>query len=174
MAKTHPIYRLHKIKVHPNRWLGWAIAYAVFVAMTMVGYIQVSEINFESQIAENQFFPWHSYLNSHLGFGLRYPADWSIESVNASEVNFIPSLSSDDGVSIQVTTLAAEKTIRKNLKVLSEAPTLLDNHTATKITNDLGWGHSETVITAPYKNKLYVIRGSDVLVQKLQLTFNLE
>jgi hypothetical protein len=89
--KKHPIYRLHKIKIHPNRWLAWTIAYAVIVAIALIGYITVSEVNFESQIAENEYHPRHFYQNTRLGFSANFPADWAIESdVNLNMVSFVP------------------------------------------------------------------------------------
>lgn len=171
--KKHPIFRLHKIKIYPNRWLIWAIAYALIVAVAMVGYIKVSEINFETaQIAENQFQPWHSYINHSLGFSLRYPADWSIEATNSSAVTFIPSNSTDAGVTVAVAKPSAQKALQKSLKILSKTSTILDGQPATKILNDLGSNHSETVILTVVNKQLYVVRGTNSLVAKLMLTFN--
>lgn len=175
MAKKHPIYRLHRIKVHHNRWLIWAIAYSVIVAIAIIGYISVSEVNFESQIiAENNFHSWHTYKNFPLGFSVRYPADWAIEADDNTTVDFVPNSNSDQGVTIAVTAPASEKAIRKSLKILREASIMLDGQPAQKITNDLGRGHSETVILAAHMSKLYVLRGSDSLVRQLQLTFRFE
>lgn len=174
MAKSkYKFNKLYNIKLHSNRWLIWAIAYALIVAVAVIGYIQVSEINFETgQIAENQFQPWHSYTDHSLGFSLRYPTDWSIEATNSSNVTFIPANSTDAGVTVQVAKSSAQKAFQKSLKILSQTKTALDGQPAIKIMNDLGKGHSETVILAVYKTKLYIMRGTDSLVAKLMLTFN--
>jgi hypothetical protein len=171
-TKKHPIYRLHKIKIHPNRWLGWSIAYGLIVAVALVGYIKVSDVNFEAQLAENEFHPWHSYNDARLGFGIRYPADWSIEADNNSTISFLPTNLSDEGVSVHVTKPSAEKAIRRTLKILEESKIALDGQIAAKIINNLGQGHTETVILAVHKSKLYVLRGTDSFVEKLILTFH--
>ncbi|MEJ0021323.1 MAG: PsbP-related protein [Candidatus Doudnabacteria bacterium] len=173
MAKTK-LSKIHKIVIHPNRWLIWTIAYAVIVTVALVGYIKVTDVSFEAQVAENTFYPWHNYKDSRLGFDVRYPADWSIEADSNSAITFVPSTNSDEGVTVEVTSPDSEKAIRKTLKISSEVSTQLDDMPAQKIANDLGMGHSETVILALHGNKLYVIRGTDAFVRQLQLTFHFE
>lgn len=173
MAKKHPIYRLHKIKIHHNRWFIWAIAYVIIVAIAMVGYIKVSEIKEETQNAESVYQPWHNYNDAKLGFGVRIPADWSIEA-DASAISFAPTNSSDLGVSISVISPTAEKSLRKSLKISQETEISLDDNPSQKIKNNLENGHSETIILAVHNKKLYVLRGTDSLVQKLLLTFHFE
>ena len=167
MAKTKS-YKFHNIKIHDNRWLIWAIAYLLFVAIAMLGYLKIANIDLES--SENSYSPMHSYIDARLGFGLRYPADWSIEASNSS-IAFLPAQTSDAGVTVIVTTPDAEKSIRKALNIIKEITTTLDNTPASKLINDLGDGHSETVVIAPYNRKLYVVRGSGNLVEKLLQTF---
>lgn len=171
MAK-HPIYRLHKIKVHHNRWLAWAVAYSVIIAIALTGYIVVSEVNFETQTAENNYYPSHIYQDTRLGFSVLYPADWSIEADDNSTISFVPMNDSDQGVSVQVTGTQFEKTIRNSLDILKETGIKLDNKPAVKITNDLGRGYSESIILATHNNKLYVVRGTDSLVQRLTSAFH--
>jgi hypothetical protein len=171
--KKHPIFRLHKIKIHRNRWLIWAVVYVVVVALATVGYIQVSNINFETQnLADSQFVPWHSYTNQDLNFSLRYPADWSIEASDKTTVNFVPSDSSDEGVSVSILKPAAETAIRKGLKNWSQDRITIDGNTAVKIRNSSDDGYSETIVMALRKSQLYVLRGTSSLVEKLLLTFN--
>ncbi|MEO8065341.1 MAG: hypothetical protein ABI643_00605 [Candidatus Doudnabacteria bacterium] len=169
MAKK--LHKFHQIIVHPNRWLVWAIVYGIFVTIALVGYIQVTEVNFESQIAENTFQPWHTFQDIRLGFRVHFPADWSIEAVNSSMINIFPSTISDEGVSVLVVPPASENAIRKTLKIVQENTIRVDGSPAQKIINDLGGGHSETVVLAQHNNKLYELRGTDNLVMKLVLTF---
>ncbi len=172
--KKHRLRNLHKIKIYHNRWLIWAIAYVVIFATAMIGYLKVSDINFETQqIADTQFQPWHSYKNTYLGFSQRYPADWWLEVQDQSSIVFVPS-GSDQGVTVRVVKPSAETAIRKTLKISNESRTLLDNNPAAKLTNDLGDSHFETVILSIHNHRLYVLRGSQSLVQKLLLTFNFE
>jgi hypothetical protein len=167
MAKTK-LHKLHKIKIHHNRWLIWAIAYLLFVGIAMLGYLKIANLDLEN--SENNYIPMHSYSDARLGFAMRYPADWSIEASNTS-IAFLPAGSSDAGVTVSVLNTTAESSLRKSLQIKKESKITLDNRQSTKIINDLGQGHTETVILTNYNNKLYVFRGSDDLVSKLGLTF---
>ena len=171
MAKIKP-YHLHKIKIHPNRWLIWAIAYALIIAIGMIGYIRVTDVTFESQIgAENEFQPWRSYADQRLGFVQRYPADWSIEASNKSTIGFIPAKTSSEGVSISVETPVAEKDIRRALDIIDEKIVMVDGKKGKELTSDLGHGAFETVILVTNNNKLFVIRGDERYVHEFLLTF---
>lgn len=172
--KKHPIFRLHKIKIHPNRWLIWAIAYAIIVTIAVVGYIKVSEVNFESQVAENQYSPWHNYKDNKLGFGIRYPAEWAMETTDNSVISFTPTKSPDEGVSVAVLKPSAENAIRGNLKISEESRITLDGNRAVRIVNDLGNNYFETIVMAIRGQRLYVLRGTDALMQELLLTFYFE
>ncbi|MBX4187335.1 MAG: hypothetical protein KW802_03745 [Candidatus Doudnabacteria bacterium] len=167
MAKTKS-RKFHKIRIHHNRWLMWALAYFIFVAIALLGYLKIANLDLESSVMD--FQPMHSYTDKRLGFALRYPADWSIEAANAS-ISFVPSNTADDGVNVSVTTPNQESSIRRTLKIKKEVSVTFNAVTATKLTNDLGNGHYETVILAPYNKKLYVIRGTAQLVDNLAQTF---
>ena len=172
--KNHKLNSFFKIKIHNNRWLIWAIAYVVFVAIAVLGYINISISNIDSDIvADNQFQPWRIYKNSDLGFSQRYPSDWWLEKLDKSSVGFVPR-GSDQALTIQVIKPSAETAIRKTLKIRDESRTTLDDNPAAKITNNLGNNHFETVILSIHNHRLYVMRGSQSFVQKFQLTFNFE
>lgn len=167
-----PIYRFHKIKVHDNRWLIWAIAYSLIVAIATVGYIKVTDLQFEKQYADTEFRPWRSYTNSGLGFSVKYPADWSIESDDASSLTFLPTDSPDAGVTVIVTQPSAESEIRSGLNIRKEGRTILDGVNSAFISSALENGHSEAIIMSLHDHKLYVIRGTESFVKKLALTFH--
>ncbi len=172
MAKKQT-FNLHKIKLHPNRWMLWAIAYTLIIAVGMIGYIKVSDVDFEVQaIAQQGFQPWHNYKDTRLGFTLRYPADWTIEAENSSTINFSPANTADEGVSISVIKPTDEKTLRKTLDILSEQRIKLDGNKAVKIINNLGAKHTETFVMSLKNQHLYVLRGSESEIQKLLLTFH--
>ena len=170
MAKTK-LRKLYKIKVHKNRWLIWAIAYVVIVTLALFGYVKVSDLNFDTQMTGNTYQPLHSYNDARLGFGVRYPADWSIGVDSNSSVTFFPSEINLDGVTISVVDPVSEKFIRQDLKIRKESSTFVDGSIGRKIINDIGDNHAETVVLALKDHKLYVIRGSDNLVSKVLLTF---
>jgi len=171
MAKKK--YRIHKIKIHPNRWFIWALAYTIIVAIGLISYIKISDLNFQTQlIAENTFTPWHSYSDKLLGFSVKYPLNWSIEAGADTSVSFVPMDSPDEGVTVSVNKLATEQAIRKPLKVSSEGSIVVDNVLGTNILNKLGGEQFEEVILLKHNQKLYVMRGTEELVQKLALTFH--
>src|SRR3989344_1733447 len=114
MAKRK-LYHLHKIKIHHNRWLIWALAYALIVALALISYIKISDLNISSE-ADSVFSSFHSYSDSRLGFGVRYPADWAIEA-EASSVTFLPPELSDSGVTVTVADPSSSVGIRKKLKL---------------------------------------------------------
>lgn len=167
----HPIYRLHKIIVHPNRWLVWAIAYTILVAAALVSYIRISEINIEIQTADNQFQSWRIFTNPSLGYSLRYPPDWLVEIADDKTIHLVPGNSIYEGVNLIVTEPSAETEIRNGLEISDEIRTSLDGKRAVKIINSYGGGYSESVVMALRSGRLYVMRGPDTMIQKLLLTF---
>jgi hypothetical protein len=172
MAKIK-LHRLHKIKIHKNRWLIWALAYVLFVGIAMTGYLKVSDINFDTSLsADSTLQAQHSYTDARLGFGVRYPADWSIQADSAQSITFFPSDNASDGITVSVADPASEKSIRKALNIWSEDLVNIGTTPAAKIINNLGKGHYETVILAPYNHKLYVLRGNENLVGRMLLTFH--
>ena len=175
MAKNkYKLNKLHKIKIHHNRWLIWALAYAFFVSIALVGYIKVSDINLDTQlIAENNFMPGHSYTDKVMGFNLKYPSNWSIEANSPTSLSFTPENSNDSGVAVSTIPLSAEKALRKSLHINGESPITVDGVAADEIYNDLGNdGHFEVVLLVRNNKKLYVIRGTKELVDQLLQTFN--
>lgn len=172
MAKTKS-RKFHKIRIHHNRWLIWAIAYMLFVTIALVGYLKVSDLNFDSDSAQNQFEPSHSYNDQRLGFSLRYPADWAIEA-DIDSVSFSPNDLTKYGVTVTQTVPSAEGAIRRTLKISSETTVQVDSVKGYKLTNDLGNGNSESVVIVPHKQKLFVIRGPEFFVQKMLMTFKLK
>jgi hypothetical protein len=173
VKKKKQTLQFHKIKIHYNRWLIWAIVYVILVAIALVGYIKISDINIDSEnTAATQFQSFHRFTDQKLGFYTNLPFDWSIETVDANNINFAPVNNSDEGVSVFVLSPSAENSLRKTLTIKSESASKLDASPAETITNDLGSGHTETVILATHNLQLYVIRGTSDLVQKFALIFH--
>lgn len=169
--KKHPIFRLHKIKVHHNRWLIWAIAYVLFVTIALVGYIKITDEAVTEIQAEQVFRSWGEvYQNQKLGFSLRYPVNWE---ATADEVSVVVAPESGDGVEVSVYRPTAERTIRRPLEILDEQPLTLNGFDAVQITNDLGNGKVESVVLVKTSAHIYVIRGEKSNVNKILLTFNL-
>src|SRR3989344_5997847 len=173
MAKRkYKLHHLHKIKVHHNRWLIWALAYALIIAIALVGYIKVSDSNLQTELtAEADFKSWRMYNDQRLGFALRYPSDWSIEVGVDSTINFSPGSSEDVGVEVYRTTTASENAIRRSLDIVTEEEITVNNEPAVRILSDLGGKHLEEVVLIKHNKKLYVVRGTKNLVDRLMQTF---
>lgn len=167
--KKHPIFRLHKIKIHHNRWLIWAIIYVVFVAVAMVGYIAVSDEAVTEYQAEQVFNSWRTYDNSNLGFSLHYPTAWAIESTDAASVTIAPQNAS--GIEVISYKSTAEKVIRKSLTIVAEQPVIVDGIDGIQLINDLGDNNFEAVVLVKNQGHIYVIRGAEPDVSKVLLTF---
>jgi hypothetical protein len=170
MAKRK-LHHLHKIKVHHNRWLIWAVAYVLFVTIAIVGYLKVSDLNLDAE-SQNTYQPTHVYNDKRLGFALRYPADWSIEASSNTSITFLPNDLMDEGVVVSMVPPTAETAIRKALTVVYEVPVTVGDISGTNIISDLGDDHTESVVLIKYNSKLYVIRGSENYVNKILLTFH--
>lgn len=70
--------KLHKIVIHPNRYLIWACAVAIIVAAGLVSYSYISGISIVNQLGpESDTTYWHTYKDANLS--LRYPADWLVD-----------------------------------------------------------------------------------------------
>ena len=172
MPKKNPLTRLHKIKIHKNRWLIWAIAYLVMVAIAMVGYLKVSDLNFQTAFPPyDNLVSWRPYTDMRLGFSVRYPKDWGIEADSQSTISFLPANTNQEGVAISVYSLSAEANVRKSLNIVSEKIITVDKATGSIITNNLGKNLTESVALVKNNGKLFVISGPDNSVQKFLLTF---
>ncbi|MBX4204704.1 MAG: hypothetical protein KW788_00775 [Candidatus Doudnabacteria bacterium] len=86
MAKKRK--KFHKIVIHPNRYLLWAVAVMVITAAALVSYIYVTNITTDLSLRqETNMAYWHSYKDANLS--LRYPADWLVD-VGTGYIGFGP------------------------------------------------------------------------------------
>ena len=171
MAKTK-LRKFHKIKIHHNRWLIWAIAYVVLVSAALVYYVKISDLNIDADnTAQGWFQASRSYSDKRLGFSVKYPTSWSIEADSNTAINFVPDNPKDEGVTVTVVITSFEKSIRASLDIAKESTIYVDGVEAKKITNDLGKNVFETVVLATEKQNLYVIRGSNSFVDKFLANF---
>lgn len=70
--------KFHKIVIHPNRYLVWAVAVMLIVAASLTSYIYISSLGFDDLLNQPDVNYWHTYKTSE--FSMRYPADWLIDS----------------------------------------------------------------------------------------------
>jgi hypothetical protein len=171
MVKTK-LKRFHKIKIHHNRWLAWAIAYALMITIAVTGYIKVSDVVFESQIAaDNEFVAWRSYIDNRLGFSVRYPASWGIEADEESGISFLPLDITEEGISVRSLALSEEADLRSSFDIVAEKRIKVDGIQGTELTNDLGNRVLETIILVEHNNRLVAIFGPVDMVYKFLVTF---
>jgi hypothetical protein len=163
-------HRHLKRKIHKNRWLIWAVAYMLIVALGLVGYIAVSEIDFEREVVPYQNSEtWRSYRDGRLAFSLRFPQDWGIEAQQNSVIFDGPNWGEE--ISVSVGKISDETLLRQSLKIIKEEKIKIDGVSAVKLTNSLGQGADESVVLAKHNNKLYIIRGSNSF-NRIFSTFN--
>lgn len=176
MAKNkYQLSQLHKVKIHHNRWFIWTIAYLCFIFIALLGYIQVSSVNVETEelSAENSFQPWRVYKNETLGFSLRYPTDWSIEAASETSLDFVPKTLSRPGVNISVYDSADEKKLRQVLEIQSEKEIEIDGNVGDEIISETeGKNTAEVVVLIENNGLLYAVRGTPGSVRAFVQTFN--
>lgn len=175
MAKNkYQLSQIHKIKVHHNRWLIWTIAYLFFIFIAVLGFIQVSTINFDTEelMAESSFEPWHHYKNNELMFSLRYPSGWSIEPASQTSVDFMPVELARPGVNVSVYGAGDERKVRAVLDIQSEKELEVGGVMGTEIVNQLdSSGTTETIVLIENEGRLYSIRGTAGSVRAFLQTF---
>jgi hypothetical protein len=170
--KKKQIKKILRKKVHHNRWLIWAIVFSIVSLTGLASYIQISDLNIESDTTPyKNFESWHGYRDARLGFALRYPRDWSIEVENSTTVNFVPPDMIRDGVTVSVLVPKNEKAIRSALDIFKEEPVIIGNLKATRIFNAIAGRGYESVVLLKTDKKLFVIRGVGSLVDQILLTF---
>lgn len=147
-----------KRKIHKNRWMAWAIVAMILSAATLVSYIEVSDLNFEREVSNHTNRQlWQSYRNYKLGFSLRFPPDWGIESDGGMLSLSEPMNESE--VTLTVFDPVAEPMVRKALNIQSEEKIKLDGRPAKKIENLIAPEALEKVILVTLNDRFYRITG---------------
>lgn len=147
-----------KRKIHPNRWLAWAIVVAVLTAALLVSYIEVTDINFEREaIPVAHPLVWQSYRNYSQDFSLRFPPSWGIEAVVDAIIFSDPK--GGDEVSMAVFAPTSEAAVRRTLDIGSEEGGKVGGVAAVRIKNMVSDDAYETVILVKTNEKLYKISG---------------
>ncbi|HEV8601255.1 MAG TPA: hypothetical protein VGQ87_01505 [Patescibacteria group bacterium] len=172
MAKltSKQVEKILKKKIYKNRYLVWAIAIALITCLGLLGYIKVSEIDFERQVVyvKNETV-WQTYRSTHQGFSMRFPPLWTLEAGDNTII--LNGLTLDEEVIVGVNTLAAEKPIRNSLQIIKEQKITVGGTEAVKISNKPSENATETVVLAKNLGRLYVIRGMSSSFDKIVSTF---
>ncbi|MGE5392272.1 MAG: hypothetical protein ACM3NH_00815, partial [Candidatus Saccharibacteria bacterium] len=81
-SKLKKIIKLHKVVVHPNRWLIWALALSAIACLGLFAYIRLS--TYRTDVDMMEYVPVIrkaiTYTDYRLGFSLKHPVAWSAEA----------------------------------------------------------------------------------------------
>lgn len=159
--KKH-IKRLHKIQIHPNRWLVWAVAITFVSAVILVSYIKVTDSQFEQMMADPSYLRMHGsyYKDNFLGFAALYPKNWGIEADGRNIINFIDPYNFGDGITVSVFESDDEQSIRRSLDIASENKVTIGGSDGVHIVANIESDSTEDVFMVVNNDRLYVIRGN--------------
>ncbi|MBX4187753.1 MAG: hypothetical protein KW793_01295 [Candidatus Doudnabacteria bacterium] len=161
---------IHKIKIHDNRMLAWAIALAILACASLIGYIQVSQVHFENQMAEyiNSTTTWHTFTHK-AGFSFKYPRNWGIESEGASSISFVSPTNADEYFSVTIYPASDEKTVAASLFQTKQATVKVGGINAVKISQERT--QAESVVMVKDSGNLIILRGKGVYFDRIVDTF---
>ncbi|MBI2607765.1 MAG: hypothetical protein HYW51_02985 [Candidatus Doudnabacteria bacterium] len=161
-----------KKKTHslsPHRWLIWTLSIAVFIAIGLVGYIVVTNENFDREVVGNlnEVNAWRTYQSKNLGFSLRYPNDWVLESPADNIILFESDSIANEQVSVSVQRASDETAIRAALDNVSEVRVPIGGIDGPRIVNQLSTGQEEIVVLVRPDSRLFVIRGTSSIIDDI-------
>jgi len=165
---------IHKVRVHENRWLLWAVASTIIAASALIAYIQVSNVHFETQVGFNDPIvnSWTSFSNRVYGYTLRYPKSWAIEADSASGMSFVSPVDANEYFSVTVYPVSAERDVRTTLSSIDEEATVVAGMGAERLT--LRNNRAENVILLKVDDDLFVLRGKSAAFDKIVESFKLQ
>ena len=165
MAKTKQ--QFHKIKIHPNRWLVWALSISVLTAAGLIAYISVSSLAFEAEMqAPDASRNWRQYTNPEYGFSLNVPPTWSAQSVTGATASFGVKTNPQEGLTITVKDAQKEKAARASLAGFSEQKITVGGVEASEFSST-----GEKYVLVNHNGKLYVIKSSSKQFDRVLATF---
>jgi hypothetical protein len=155
-----------------HRNITWTVAIAFFVTFAILGYINVTNENFDREVvgSNSEFGAWKNYTNKTFGFSLRYPNDWVLESPASNIIIFESSDSTFEQVTVSVLGAGDEEAIREALNIVSEDRVPIHEIDGPRIVNLLSNGNLETVVLARPDFRLFVIRGTSRVIDDIVST----
>lgn len=164
---------VHKIKVHDNRWLVWTIALAVLLCATVVAYIQVTDINFQTQFGptSDANTSWGSFEDPGRQYTLKHPKSWAVESEAPDSYTFVNSDDVDEYFNVTVYPANQEDLVREALIASRERSVQVGGLPAILISTD--YSKTEKAVLLTQDRKLYVLRGTGSLFNRIVSSFRL-
>jgi hypothetical protein len=161
----------HKVVVHENRWLAWTISLAIVACAALIGHIQISEIYFESQMAQAAAVTsnWVTFNHSVEGYSIKHPRSWGVESDGPSSISFVNLKDVSEYVSVTAYKASEEKQVRATLFTTREEDIIVSGTEAVRITHDQR--QPEDVIMVKKDDRLFVLRGKGENFDRISKTF---
>lgn len=171
-SKLKRIAKIHKVTIHPNRWLVWALLISALGCSGLIFYIAMDKN--QTDIEMMQYAPVIrqaiKYSDSRLGFSIKHPASWDAEAGEASTVSFLDPGNYGQWVSITVSDRNTIKSLRASLDPFMEKTILLDGEQA--LYSATGSRNSpEYIVSTVHLGRHYIIRGSGKMFDSVLATF---
>ena len=163
---------IHKIRVHDNRWLVWTIAICVLVCSTLVAYIQVTGIDFDTQMgyAPESTMTWSSFNNSSDGYSFKYPRSWGVESEGPATMSFVNPANPNEYFSVITYPVEQERQVRSSLVATgTEQPVMVAGLSGTRFVQNTD--KTENVVLVNEGENVYVLRGKGGTFEKIIESF---
>ena len=174
MAKEKTNWKhIYKVRVHDNRWLAWTIAICVLVSAALIGYIQVSDVYFESEMRFSTFNSNSAnFIHKTEGYSLKYPRSWALESGEGSTISFVNTSDPNQYFSVSVYPSSDEKAVRSTFLATREQEVNINGHPAILVTQ--GRVPGEEIIMLKDSGKLYVLFGKGPFFDNMAESFKFQ
>ena len=155
--------KFHKIIIHPNRYLIWALVSALFVAIGLVAYIYIGNVNQDTDltISPDVTF-WHTYKDAALTF--RYPGEWFVDP-GEGYIGFGPK---DRDVFLVYSYTGADAAYSSYLNSDNVEPIIIDGKDGIRVRDS--FATNEHIAFVKNLGKLYEFRGSTGAFDKILST----
>lgn len=152
--------------IHPNRWFFWTIAFLVACGLFLLSAIHQTSLELDELTAELAFpasSGWKVFHSAEMGFEIRYPATWQVESDRLdATLTFHNPKNFSENLSLAVTEPKYQKMIRDSLVIKSEREVLIDGYKGTLIDEK-----TTSVVLIIANQKLYYLAGETSLFEKI-------
>ncbi|HEX5429638.1 MAG TPA: hypothetical protein VFX17_00985 [Patescibacteria group bacterium] len=156
--------KIHKIVIHPNRYLIWALCIALMATIALVAYIRISTIlDTQTSVDQGPNTQWLNFQDANLS--LRYPSSWLVEE-DLTSVSF--GTSNQDLFLVSVQTPPDASAYASFAKTSGVEPVTVDGISGILLPKDDTTG--EQIAFAKTSQSLFEFRGSTPLFSQILAT----
>ncbi len=160
--------KFHKIVIHPNRFLVWAVVIALLVTGMLVSYIYIGNLKVDSELAVNtDVHYWHTYRDANVTF--RYPAEWLIDP-GTGYVGFGPK--NQDSFLIFSYPAANDPAYTNYLKSANVRQITIDGKPAIRVIDNSSGKNFQRIAFVKNGKRLYELRGTTDLFDQILRTIH--